>query len=94
VPGPAARCYCGLSTCWEQLASRPALDALTGDATAQLGERALAGDARALAVFDTYGEHVGTGTSTLLTIHRPQHLVFGGGAARTCPSSCPVCTAP
>src|SRR5579875_3201258 len=36
VPGPAAPCYCGLPTCWEQLASRRALDALTSGHTEEL----------------------------------------------------------
>jgi glucokinase len=85
VPGPAARCYCGLSTCWEQLASRRALDTMTGQRTTEVAAAALAGDADAAELFQQYGRHVGTGTGALVTIFRPERIVFGGSAARYLP---------
>jgi glucokinase len=82
VRGPAAPCYCGLGTCWEQSASRTALDELTGHATAQLAAKARARDQRARDVFTAYGERVGAGAGTLLTVLRPDRVVIGGSASR------------
>jgi glucokinase len=61
VGGPRAPCYCGLPSCWEQLASRAALDHLTGNDTEALAAKARGGDVAAAQMFDTYGERVGTG---------------------------------
>ena len=85
VPGPPAPCYCGLATCWEQLASRTALDNLTGNNTTELAAQAHAGNREATAVFRAYGRRVGAGLANLLTIFRPARVVFGGGAARYLP---------
>jgi glucokinase len=85
VPGPAARCYCGLPTCWEQLASRQALDAMTGQRTTEVAAAAVAGSADAAELFQEYGRRVGTGTGALVTIFRPERIVFGGGAAQYLP---------
>jgi glucokinase len=82
VGGPRAPCYCGLPSCWEQLASRTALDHLTGNDTEALAAKARGGDAEAAQMFDTYGERVGTGLLTLLAIFRPDRVVVAGGAAR------------
>jgi glucokinase len=102
VPGPPAPCYCGLPTCWEQLASRGALDDLTGGRTDELAAAASAGLAASpgpvpadLAtapagpasreLFTTYGQRVGTGLATLLTLYRPARVVLGGSVARFLP---------
>ena len=77
-----APCYCGLPSCWEQLASRTALDHLTGNDTEALAAKARGGDVAATQMFDTYGERVGTGLLTLLAIFRPDRVVIAGGAAR------------
>lgn len=82
VGGPPAPCYCGLPSCWEQQASRTALDHLTGNETEALAAKARGGDVAAAQVFDTYGERVGTGLVTLLAIFRPDRVVIAGGAAR------------
>ena len=82
VPGPPAPCYCGLACCWEQLASRTALDTLTGDRTQ---DWAGSGEPATSATFQTYGERVGVGLGSLLTIFRPDRVVLGGGAARFLP---------
>jgi glucokinase len=44
--GPPAPCYCGLPNCWEQLASRTALDRLTGRETDALAAKAPAATSR------------------------------------------------
>lgn len=49
VNGPSAPCYCGLPTCWEQLASRTALDRLTDNRSAELAIKARTGDPDAAA---------------------------------------------
>ena len=82
VNGPAAQCYCGLPVCWEQLASRTALDTLTGARHEPLAAEARAGSAAARAVFETYGARVGVGLATLLSMFRPADVVIGGSAAR------------
>jgi glucokinase len=85
VPGLPAPCYCGLATCWEQLASRTALDALTGNATAEVAAKAAAGDHLCRAIFDRYGEHVGVGLGTLTAVFRPARVVICGSPARYLP---------
>jgi glucokinase len=82
VPGPPAPCYCGLATCWEQLASRTALEQLTADRTESLAGSARAGDADAQACFTTYGERVGAGVATLVTVFGPDRVVLGGSSAQ------------
>ena len=85
VPGPPAPCYCGLPTCWEQLASRTALDTATGHATEEIALAATAGDERCRQILDRYAEHVGTGLATLLTVFRPARVVLGGSASQHLP---------
>jgi glucokinase len=85
VPGPAAPCYCGLSTCWEQLASRGALNTLASGRTEQSADAARSGDEAAREVFAAYGRRVGTGAAALLTIFRPARVVLGGSAAQYLP---------
>jgi glucokinase len=58
--GPTAPCYCGLPNCWEQLASRTALDHLTGNDTEALTAKAPDGDVAAARVFDTQVNASGT----------------------------------
>ena len=86
APGP---CYCGLPSCWEQAASRTALEEIAGEtaADARLGMAAVAaaardGDSGAVRTFELYGQHVAAGLGTLLTIFRPDRVVLGGSAAR------------
>src|SRR5580700_8274575 len=82
VSGPPAPCYCGLPTCWEQLASRTALEHLAAGDIHERAGKARGGDTAASQVFDTYGERVGAGLTTLLTIFRPDRVIIGGGAAQ------------
>ena len=90
VPGIPAPCYCGLSTCWEQLASRTALDELTSGQTAEYASRAAEGDVVAETVFDAYGARVAAGLEILLPLCRPDRLVLGGGAAQYLPLFAPA----
>jgi len=82
VTGRAAPCYCGLPTCWEQLASRTALSHLADGEIHEIAGKAQRGDAVALQLFNTYGERVAAGLMTLLTIFRPDRVVIGGSAAQ------------
>jgi glucokinase len=88
VEGSGHPCYCGLANCWEQVASRTALQRLAMAAVP--AEVAAAGPQRAVAhlaaephpeVFTEYGRRVGLGLATLLTVHRPDVVVLGGSAA-------------
>lgn len=83
APGP---CYCGLESCWEQAASRRALERLIEregpwhDVNAA-GDAARAGVEAAVALFERYGDAVGGGLVTLCSLFRPRRVVIGGGAA-------------
>jgi glucokinase len=90
VAGTSAPCYCGLSTCWEQLASRTALDQLTCGETVEFAERAAAGDPVATSVFDMYGVRVAAGLAVLLTLSHPARVVLGGSAAQYLPLFSPA----
>lgn len=86
TPGPPAPCYCGLENCWEQRASRTALERLVlgrfpGETPATIAQAAAAGDEQACSVFTEYGAAVGSGLATLATLFRPQRFVIGGGSA-------------
>lgn len=91
LSAPPAPCYCGRSSCWEQLASRSALqrrvrevDASYVPDPAQLqaaADRAVAGDQRFTRVFDAYGTAIAEGLCDLLTVLRSECVVLGGSAA-------------
>jgi glucokinase len=85
VPGVSASCFCGLSACWEQVASRPALDYLTSGRTVEFAARAQDGDMVAQTVFDLYGCRVAAGLAILLPLVRPARLVLAGSAAEYLP---------
>ncbi|MBG6218909.1 glucokinase [Arthrobacter sp. CAN_A6] len=91
VRTPDTSCYCGRETCWEQAASRQALqrtaarilrkDPSQHGLIAELARRAEANDTVAQEVFDEYGVAVAEGLGTLLAVHRPEHVVLGGSAS-------------
>jgi glucokinase len=84
VPGDAP-CYCGRSSCWEQQASRSALQKAAGRLGLGLDDafaRASAGETAAAALFAAYGHAVGRGLADLLTLLAPERVVLGGGGAR------------
>jgi glucokinase len=91
VDGPPAPCYCGKSVCWEQLASRTALQRqaaalfpqTVGSESLQAArDAARSGNAGAKALFDAYGIAVAAGLVNLLTIYRPDAVVIGGAGAQ------------
>ncbi len=96
VGGPPAPCYCGRTTCWEQTASRRALQ----DAASALAEHpshsshdidraetlALAGDTDALALFADYGRTLAEGLADLIAIYEPHRVVIGGSGSSYLPS--------
>lgn len=75
-------CYCGLPRCWEQAASRSALEGLVGGDPAAAAAAARAGDTRAARSFERYGQQMAAGLGTLLTLFRPDRVVLGGSAAQ------------
>lgn len=89
VPGTGNPCYCGLANCWEQVASRNALQQLAmavappeiAAAGPQQAVTHLAATASGRPVFAEYGSRVALGLATLLTVHRPDVVVFGGSGA-------------
>jgi glucokinase len=82
VPDAPVPCYCGLARCWEQAASRTALEALTGADPAAVAAAARGGDVRAAQSFERYGQLLASGLGTLLTVFRPDRVVLGGSAAQ------------
>lgn len=71
VPGSGHPCYCGLEQCWEQVASRSALECLQQEWT---------GDTASL--WREYARRLASGLSTLITIHHPQTIVIAGSVAQ------------
>ncbi|TFC01059.1 ROK family protein [Cryobacterium adonitolivorans] len=95
IGGPAAPCYCGRTTCWEQAASRQALQRAstgqlphpsnTSDDIRAVADLASTGDRGAIELLDSYGLRLADGLATLLTIYRPEILVLGGSGATYLP---------
>lgn len=89
VSGAGHACYCGLENCWEQAASRRVLQQLAVTAAPPeliaAGPQAvvarLADTPAGSAVFAEYGSRVALGLMTLLTVYRPDVVVFGGSGA-------------
>jgi len=89
VTGGTVRCYCGITGCWEQHASRAALqarlrpllpqgtppDRLVADAAS-----AADSDPALRAAFDQYGSLLGRGLCALHTLYGPDVIVLGGSA--------------
>jgi glucokinase len=71
VSGEGFPCYCGLPQCWEQVASRSALDGLRR--TWQESEQAL---------WAEYARRLASGLVALLTLYRPHAVVIGGSVAQ------------
>jgi glucokinase len=60
-------CYCGLSSCWEQAASRTALEKLLQDNQSP---------------WEAYASLLASGLATLITIYRPKTICFSGSASQ------------
>jgi glucokinase len=85
----AGQCYCGAEGCWEQVASRSALQAMlrpflppdTDDRDILSTAAAVGGDPLIQEVFAHYGQLVGRGLSVLHSLYRPEVTILGGSAA-------------
>jgi glucokinase len=92
---PTRPCYCGRLQCWEQAASRTALQTTAAaylntpddDPTviARLTSEVERGDKGARAIFSNYGAAVADGLATLLELYRPTHVILGGSAGIALP---------
>lgn len=84
-------CYCGISGCWESLASGTAMSAWyqaiapeCGPQTAaQICERARQGDERATQAVKRTGHYIGLGLANLVTLFSPEYICLGGGLMRS-----------
>lgn len=79
------RCPCGLSGCWEQYVSGPALLRAAGPGHADgpaVTSAAQAGDSAALAAFAEVGTWLGIGVANLVAALDPEVVVVGGGVGR------------
>lgn len=71
VSGTGHPCYCGLSQCWEQLASRTALDHLQSSLSQDYSS-----------VWHKYADGIAGGLLTLMTVYHPEVVVIGGSVAQ------------
>jgi len=90
IVSDAKRCYCGIQGCWEQLASRFALQGMllpfmpVAIPESRILDHA-ARNARRSAIckaFFDYGALLGRGLSTLLALYMPDLTVLGGSASK------------
>jgi glucokinase len=75
--GPA--CNSGNNGSLEQYASVRAIRRRTGLEPNELGERAKAGDAEAIAFWQAYGRDLGAGLASLVYVLTPEAIIIGGG---------------
>ena len=90
VVGGTERCYCGIVGCWEQVASRSALQSrlaplLPSDVSSEqfmpMAAASASADTAIGDVFTAYGRLVGRGLCTLQSLYMPDTVVLGGSAA-------------
>jgi glucokinase len=74
-------CNSGNQGSLEQYASVPAIRRRTGLEPHELGELALAGDAKALAFWQAYGRDLGAGLASLIYVLTPEAVIIGGGVS-------------
>lgn len=82
--GAGHKCYCGLTGCWESLASGPALEAwYGGDAPGPaIMQRAREGEPRAQAAVDRLSRYLAIGLVNVTTAFCPDVILLGGGVLR------------
>lgn len=87
-------CYCGLHGCWEMLASRAQLqqtlqkeipDLQWNASTQSVLSEMVAARPRVAEIMHNYGQIVGRGLNTLLTLYGPDITVLSGSAAALLP---------
>ncbi|NET08583.1 MAG: ROK family protein [Symploca sp. SIO2B6] len=74
-------CNSGNNGSLEQYLSVQAIRRRTGMEPKELGEKALAGDERAIAFWQEYGRDLGTGLASLLYVLTPEAVIIGGGVS-------------
>jgi glucokinase len=77
MDGP--KCNSGNRGSLEQYASIQAIRRRTGQEPDELGCRAKAGDAEAIAFWQDYGRHLGAGLASLIYVLTPEAIIIGGG---------------
>lgn len=71
IPVPGGKnCYCGLSACWEPIASRAALDSIRKE----ISDPDL--------LWEEYAKRLASGLLTHIVIFRPEAIVFNGSVSR------------
>jgi len=83
-------CNSGNHGSLEQLVSVQAIRRKTGLEPAELGQRAVAGDAEAIAFWQTYGRDLGAGIANLVYIFTPEAVILGGGISASAPLFMPT----
>ena len=81
------KCYCGLTGCWESLASGPALEKWYAAGSepvsaAEICRRARAGDSRAMEAVERLGRYIGIGLVNIVTVYCPDVVLLTGGVMR------------
>jgi glucokinase len=85
--GAGPKCYCGLTGCWESLASGPALERWYAEAAgpvsaAEICRRARTGEPRAVQAVARLGRYLGIGLVNVATVYCPDLVLLGGGVMR------------
>lgn len=76
------RCGCGRRGCLEYYASATGLSRMAGGRSAyDVLQKAKAGDAQSLRIFNTYVHELSLGLNNLIMIFDPQVIVLGGGVS-------------
>jgi glucokinase len=74
-------CNSGNQGSLEQYASAQAIRRRTGMEPEQLGALAIAGDAKALTFWQSYGRDLGAGLASLVYVLTPEAVIIGGGVS-------------
>ncbi len=86
------RCYCGLTGCWEALASGPAMEAWYAAGSgagaqpvsaAEICQRAMAGEPLALRAAEREAFYIGLGLVNVVTSYCPDAIALGGGVMQS-----------
>jgi glucokinase len=71
VEGSGNECYCGLTNCWEMVASRRALERITEESGGDLS-----------VALKKYSIGLSDGLASLITLFRPNTIVIGGSVSK------------
>jgi glucokinase len=84
------RCNSGNAGSLEQFCSIQAIRRRSGFSPGELGDRALQGDAAALAFWQDYGRDLGAGIASLIYVLTPEVVLIGGGISASAPFFLPT----